>query len=186
MQSQIIIVASTNPVKIAAAHAGFAAMFPHERFEVRGVEVPSGVGHQPVGDDETLLGARTRALNARELIPGADYHIGIEGGVEHHGDDLIAMAWIVVYGHGRSGKAKTASFILPREVSELVNQGIELGEADDRVFGRSNSKHANGSVGILTDDVITRETFYSHAVVLALIPFKKTDLSFSKMSDNEA
>jgi len=181
MQTYLVIVASSNPVKIAAARDGFAAMFPHDRFDVRGVEVESGVAHQPVGDSETLRGARTRALNARALMPDADYIVGIEGGVEHHGDSLMAFAWVVILGGARSGKAKSGSFLLPREVSDLVHQGVELGEADDIVFAQRDSKRQNGSVGILTGDVMTRLTFYSPAVILALIPFKNPDLTFEGM-----
>jgi non-canonical (house-cleaning) NTP pyrophosphatase len=77
-----------------------------------------------------------------------------------------------------TGKARTATFYLPQEVITLVQRGIELGHADDMVFGRSNSKQQNGSVGLLTEDVITRLTYYSHAVVLALIPFKNEALQF--------
>jgi non-canonical (house-cleaning) NTP pyrophosphatase len=38
----------------------------------------------------------------------------------------------------------------------LVESGKELGDADDIVFGKSNSKQQNGAVGILTHDIITR------------------------------
>lgn len=55
-------------------------------------------------------------------------------------------------------------------------EGKELGEADDLVFGQTNSKQANGAVGILTDNVLTRTTFYEPAVILALIPFKNPEL----------
>ena len=50
------------------------------------------------------------------------------------------------------------------------------GDADDVVFERSNSKQANGAVGLLTGDVITRASLYAHAVVLALIPFRNMEL----------
>lgn len=153
-------------------------MFPHQRFEVRGVEAESGVAVQPFTDDETLRGAQNRAHNVRVAVPDADYHVGIEGGVEPHGDGLMAFAWVVILGAERSGKAKTGGFMLPQEVTQLVRQGIELGVADDRVFGRSGSKRDTGSVGILTGDVMTRATFYSPAVILALIPFKNPSLTF--------
>ncbi|EED93722.1 predicted protein, partial [Thalassiosira pseudonana CCMP1335] len=45
------------------------------------------------------------------------------------------------------GYAKTASFLLPPAISELVlEQGMELGHADDIVFDRVNSKHGSGTV----------------------------------------
>jgi non-canonical (house-cleaning) NTP pyrophosphatase len=82
-----------------------------------------------------------------------------------------------VRGRGRrSGSGRTASFLLPEAVASLVRQGKELGEADDLVFERSNSKQENGAVGILTGDVIDRAALYEPAVVLALIPFKNPDL----------
>ena len=36
---------------------------------------------------------------------------------------------------GEEGKARTAAFELPREITELVAQGMELGAADDKVSG---------------------------------------------------
>jgi len=173
-----IIVASTNPVKIAAARAGFAAMFPGEAFDARGLSVPSGVSDQPMSDEETLAGAFNRARAVRVQQPDADFWAGIEGGCEEKHGDLWAFAWVVVLAGDRAGKSRTAAFTLPHEIAALVRQGVELGEADDRVFGRSNSKQDNGAVGILTADVIDRARYYEHAVALALVPFKNLALTF--------
>jgi len=57
-----------------------------------------------------------------------------------------------------------------------VRQGKELGEADDLVFAKENSKQDNGAVGLLTGNVIDRTALYQQAVVLALIPFKNPHL----------
>jgi inosine/xanthosine triphosphatase len=173
-----IIVASTNPVKIQAALAGFQAMFPGEIFTVQGVSVPSGVSEQPMSDEETLVGAINRVQAAREQIPDADFWAGIEGGCEEKHGDLWAFAWVAVLAGDITGKGRTAAFTLPHEIADLVRQGVELGVADDRVFGRSNSKQGNGAVGILTADVIDRTRYYVHAVVLALVPFKNPSLTF--------
>lgn len=176
-----IIVASTNPVKVNAALAGFAQMFPKVSWVAQGIAVPSGVSAQPLGDDETLRGALNRAKGANaHLSPqGIGYSIGIEGGctLEPNGA-LSVFAWIVVLDNaGRQGKSKTAMFYAPRVVAEWVQKGKELGEADDIVFGRVNSKQSNGSVGLLTKDVLTRESYYTHAVILALIPFLNSGFS---------
>ena len=79
---------------------------------------------------------------------------------------------------GRVGKGRTAVFFLPPRIAKLIREGKELGEADDIVFGRINSKQDNGAVGLLTDDVIHRQHYYTHALILALIPFKKKDLYY--------
>jgi inosine/xanthosine triphosphatase len=180
-----IVVASTNPVKIQAALNGFRQLFSSEQFEARGISVPSGVSAQPMNSAETLQGALQRVEAARQTMPDADYWIGIEGGCEDSADGMTVFAWIAALdGTGKIGKSRTATFFLPQEVSELVRQGMELGDADDAVFGRKNSKQQNGSVGLLTEDVITRLTYYEQAVILALIPFKNAHFRWRINSDH--
>jgi inosine/xanthosine triphosphatase len=177
--TQKLVVASTNPVKIGAALAGFGRMFPDHVYTANGVSARSGVSDQPMSDRETLQGALNRVEDARRLAPDADYWIGLEGGVERVGAALEAFAWIVVSDGHTIGRARTASYFLPDETARLIAQGMELGDADDLVFGRANSKQQNGSVGLLTGDVIDRTMYYEHAVILALIPFKNPQLSFN-------
>jgi non-canonical (house-cleaning) NTP pyrophosphatase len=75
----------------------------------------------------------------------------------------------------RVGKAKTAAYPLPPLVLGLLEEGYELGQADDLCFGTVDSKRSTGAVGILTGDLITRTELYASAAVLALIPFKNPD-----------
>lgn len=172
-----IVVASKNPVKIEAALLGFKRMFPKERFEVRGVSVSSLISKQPKSDSETYLGALNRANGVSEKSLDADFYVGLEGGIEEKGDEMECFAWAVVKSKdGRIGKGRTGTFFLPKRIAELIRKGKELGEADDIVFERKNSKQSNGAVGILTRDVIDRMRFYSDAAVLALIPFKNKEL----------
>lgn len=172
-----VIVASKNPVKINATLSGFQKMFPSEQFEIEGVSVPSLVSNQPKSDAETFSGARSRADNAYREYPNADFWVGIEGGLEEKNSDMEAFAWAVIRARdGGVGKARTGTFFLPAQIAELIKQGKELGEADNIVFGRINSKQENGAVGILTDNVIDRTKYYTEAVILALIPFKNKKL----------
>ncbi len=85
---------------------------------------------------------------------------------------MVAFAWVVVLSETVQGQARSALFQLPLEVQALVENGLELGDADDKVFGELNSKRKSGAVGLLTDDVITRTDLYEQPVILALIPFK--------------
>jgi inosine/xanthosine triphosphatase len=172
-----IVVASKNPVKLNATLNGFQKMFPGETFEVHGVSVASGVSEQPLSDTEAFTGAQNRTNTACKEIPDADFWVGLEGGIEEKNSEMEAFAWVVIKSSGESyGKGRTGTFFLPTKIAELIKQGKELEEADDIVFGRSNSKHGNGSVGILTYDVIDRTKYYTEAVVFALIPFKNKEL----------
>ncbi|NLF52199.1 MAG: inosine/xanthosine triphosphatase [Leptolinea sp.] len=171
-----IVIASRNPVKGQAVLRGFQQLFPDQSFELVAADAPSGVREQPVGDKETRLGASNRIAAIKKTHPDADYWAAIEGGVNNEEGQLSAYAWIVIADRKRTGWSRSASFYLPPKVAEYVHQGLELGEADDRVFGRSNSKQLNGAVGILTADAVDRAGLYTHAVLLALIPFINPDL----------
>ncbi|MFT7436407.1 MAG: inosine/xanthosine triphosphatase [Algoriphagus sp.] len=172
-----VFIASKNPTKINATKSGFEQTFPDDTFEVEGISIPSGVPDQPIGSKETYLGALNRAEGAKIKQPNADFWVGIEGGNIIHNEEMEAMAWVVVLSKGRRlGKARTAGFFLAPEVVKLVNDGYELGRADEIVFGIQNSKQKMGSSGLLTDNLITRIDFYIPAVIFALIPFKKPEL----------
>ncbi len=186
-----VVVASKNPVKVQAAREGFTRMFPEEQFTFQGISAPSEVSDQPFSSNETLRGAYNRAYNVRKLSPNAEFWIGIEGGVDQvfegrnnpgsaesssENESLVAFAWVVVLSGNQVGKGRTGVFFLPPQVARLVHQGKELGEADDIVFGRTNSKQENGAVGLLTGNIIDRAAFYEQAVILALIPFRNPDL----------
>ncbi|KAL6871283.1 NTPase [Trichoderma novae-zelandiae] len=194
-QASRVVVASRNPVKISAAREAFRGMFPSADFSFTGLNVPSGVADQPMTDAETLQGARNRAQNARDAEPQADYWVGIEGGVDDSGDSMETFAWVVVLGRAktagselaseapgvrRMGRARTAAFFQPEEVARLVRGGMELGPADDEVFGSENSKLHSGSIGLLTGDLINRSAYYVPAVIGALIPFRNSTLTFAE------
>lgn len=176
MDTKKVVVSSLNPVKVQAALEGLRRMFPAFNFEVSTVSVLSGVADQPMTDEETMIGALNRVSNAREANPKADFWVGIEGGVAAMCDELAAFAWVVVRSGDLVGKARSGTFFLPKAVAELVEQGVELGVADDMVFSRTNSKQAGGAIGILTDNVLDRKQLYEQAVVLALVPFKNEGL----------
>ncbi|MBN1266671.1 MAG: inosine/xanthosine triphosphatase [Anaerolineales bacterium] len=170
-----VIVGSTNQVKLNAVQDAFARMFPGVDVQVGGLDVPSGVSDQPKTDWETYQGAVGRARAVQQQDPACDIAVGIEGGIKQIGLDLAAFAWAVLIGRDRVGKGRSGLFILPPAVAELVHAGKELGHADDIVFGRSDSKRKNGAVGLLTDDVIDRRSYYEHMVILGLIPFLRTE-----------
>lgn len=175
-QRASIIVASKNPVKVNSALKGFQEMFSESEFVVEGISISSGVNDQPMGNKETFQGALNRAKGAKSERPSADFWVGIEGGNIQHGREMEAMAWVVVLSKNKMGKARTAGFFLAPKTVELINEGMELGHADEITFGIQNSKQKMGSSGLLTDNIIDRERFYIPAVILALIPFKKPEL----------
>ena len=173
-----IIVASTNPVKINCIQGAFAQMFPNVEYSVAGLDSPSGVPDQPMGTEQTILGAHNRARFARAQRPEADYVIGIEGGLlTDELGKLVVVAWIVIIDKcGRESKASTGTFVLPKSMADEVKGGLELGAAADKLHGTSNVKQAGGTIGVLTGGVMGRTAYYVHAAILAFIPFKNPEL----------
>ncbi len=167
-----VVVASGNPVKVAAAQAAFASVFPRARLEMLRASVASGVSDQPASDAETRRGARNRAVNARRARPEGDFWVGLEGGIEVIGERLMGFAWMAVTGRcGHLSEARSVTLPLPPGVRALVEEGLELGDANDRVFATANSKQAGGAFGLLTGGLHTRQSVYAQTLVMALIPF---------------
>lgn len=167
-----IVVASRNPVKLAATRHAFATQFPDATLEIIAVDVDSGAGDQPFSDEATRHGARTRARRAQAQAPDADFWVGLEGGIETVDDRLMAFAWMAVQGPASgASEARSTTLPLPPAVKALVDDGMELGEANDRVFATMNSKQAGGAYGLLTGGLYTRESIYSQTLIIALIPF---------------
>jgi inosine/xanthosine triphosphatase len=198
-----IAVGSTNPVKTNSARAAFEQAFPGQAIEVHGFDVPSGIREQPWGDHETRSGALQRALAAAAAFEAAfghqpDFAVGLEGGVI--ADDVAAahpsvpslqpqvdcFAWMAVLRLNAAlslpkwGLSRTATFRLPPKLVALMRGAdgqppMELGHADDVLFGGANSKQKGGTVDKVTRGVVDRTGYYLHALHLALAPFVHDD-----------
>ncbi len=167
-----VVVASRNPVKIGATERAFATLFPGTALRILSTDVESGVSDQPTSDNETRVGARNRTMAASNALSEADFWVGLEGGVEIIDEQLMAFAWAAIRGtDGRIGEARSATLPLPPAVKELVDSGMELGDANDNVFSTINSKQGGGAYGLLTDGLYTRESIYTQTLIIALTPF---------------
>lgn len=174
-QPKKVIITSTNQSKIKAVENAFHKVFPDQEFILESVSVQSDVSDQPLTKTETLQGAKNRVQNAVNIIQG-DFYVGLEGGVEFDLEDLFCFGYAVVSDGVKIGVSQTSTFMLPPKIGELIKQGFELGVADDMFFGRENSKKTNGSIGLLTNDLITRSQKFENAIIMALIPFVKPEL----------
>jgi len=132
--------------------------------------VDSGVSEQPMTDAETRKGARNRAKRA---LDAGDYDLGVglEGGVASLDDDLLLTMWAAVTDGETVGVGGGPRFVLPGEIAERVQAGEELGPVMDDVVGAENVARANGAAGVLTGDLVNRESALRHALAGALGPF---------------
>jgi inosine/xanthosine triphosphatase len=161
-----VAVGSTNQVKVEAVRLAFEPYFDSA---IIAVHASSDVSPQPLGND-AFRGARNRAAHAMELAK-CDMAVGVEGGIiDLDGARYAFAAVAIVDARGRESTATTGLFPLPLEALRLVDEGLELGEAMDKITGISDVKHGPGAVGVLTKGVIDRTALYRHGTTLALIP----------------
>ncbi|KAG2441628.1 hypothetical protein HXX76_003248 [Chlamydomonas incerta] len=192
-RARLVLVASKNPVKVDAVDKALRQVFPELGIVVRGHAAPSGVPDQPHGDEETLAGARNRVAALSDIINAGgsgdgildcDLVVAIEGGVGPAGlgqaGILECFAWVCAMDPhtGAESTARSASFALPQPLTDLLlgPQAMELGHADDAVFGRKRSGRGSGTIGRLSNGVLDRTEFHVHAVICALLPWLQPQL----------
>jgi inosine/xanthosine triphosphatase len=165
-------VGSTNPVKLQAAAAALARMFPGRPVRIHSVAAASGVPDQPWGEEETRGGALNRARAALAAAPDCILGIGQEGGLVESPAGLLACAWFAVTDGRVTGEGRSASFLLPAALAERVRAGQELGHAADALFDRHNCKQDEGAIGLLSGGVLGRQELYVQGLIMALLPFR--------------
>lgn len=169
-----IAVGSTNPVKVAAVKDALADLIPD--LEVQGFEVSSGVADQPFSEEETRQGTLNRAQRALNLAMSSglnsssdfDLGVGLEGGVAEQVDGLYSTVWVcLVSADGRQQFVNSNRFILPDQIANSIRAGQEMGAVMDNFTGRTNLKHQEGMIGILTGGIITRKQAYAQMIKMA-------------------
>jgi inosine/xanthosine triphosphatase len=173
-----IFVGSTNPVKVQAVQQAAQEQWPETL--IVGLEVASGVAAQPMSDEATRLGADQRAKAAlqqglQQFTPAEELvvlGIGLEGGVfqpSPTSPELWSTVWIsVVTQAGEFFRANGARFQLPVAIAKPILAGEEMGVVVGNLTGNPNIKQEHGTIGLITQQFITRTTEYSSIVRLAL------------------
>lgn len=170
-----VIVGTTNPGKVQAVQAVFHALFPD--LPVVGIKAASGVPDQPIGVQETTLGAINRVRAALDE-PGVTWGLGLEGGVRFEAE----QAWLFgVVAAGQPGNptihtARSAELRLPARVAARIRVGEELGPVMDDLLGVVDIKKGVGTVGAFTLGLVTRPDVWRQAVALAIAPLITPEL----------
>ncbi len=166
-----VAVGSTNPVKINAAKQAFKKVWPKKIWEIVGVEVESGVSNQPMSDEESIKGATNRAKRALKTT-SADFGVGLEGGIHKTNGMWFDTGWaVVVDKKGTLGIGTSIRMQSPPAMMKYVKKGMELGDIDDMLFGKKNTKHKQGHFGLMSKGALLREEAYQHGVISALTRF---------------
>ena len=167
--SVIVAAGTTNPAKLNPVQLVFEQVFAGA--QVQGLSVPSGVREQPIGEEETELGAVNRANAALAGVPGAAWGVGLEGGVRFGTLGCFLFGAVAVTDGKRLEVGRTAELRLPPDVAERIGAGEELGPIMDGLTGVQNIKQKAGTVGFLTGGLLSRADVWQMGLTLSLAPF---------------
>lgn len=162
-------VGSTNPIKIAAVEAVIDRLC-HGKSTIISVRVPSGVPDQPWGDYETRSGAINRAKAALSQTQ-ADLGIGLEGGILQVEESFYTSGWCaIVNREGLVSTAGGANVPLPDNLLVGLQKGAEMGPAMDHLSGKNHTAEHAGTIGILTQNYVTRQLAFEQILTFAFAP----------------
>lgn len=170
----IVAAGTTNPAKLKPVQAVFGQVFMGA--QVTGLSVPSSVREQPIGEEETFLGAINRAQAALAGVPGAAWGVGLEGGVRFDLRGCWLFGAVAVVGGARLEVGRTAELKLPPQVAARIGAGEELGPVMDALTGEQNTKQKAGTVGFLTNGLLSRADVWQMGLTLALAPFMNPEM----------
>ncbi len=160
-----VTVGSTNEAKLKAVLAGVQAYWPNAT--VDGATVISGVPDQPIGLEQTMLGALNRARAAK--ASGSDLGVGLEGGVMKLNGQWLLFGVAAVTDGTRESVVPTVGAPLPRQWGQAMLAGGEL--RPHVIAAGFKYNHETGMYGVLTNDTIKRDEVFAQAVQTALAPW---------------
>ena len=173
-------VGSANAAKVSAVRKVFRSLRLPYRLVV--CPTPSGVSDQPESEEETVRGALNRAQGVLARTD-VDLAVAFEGGIDRTLFGTFAVEWCAVFDRsGVRGLGGGPKLLLPDALAERIRQGEPLGVAVERWgFGRASVR--SGVFGLLTRNLVTRESANREAFVLALARFLEAPLYGDEMLD---
>jgi inosine/xanthosine triphosphatase len=167
-----IAVGTVRRPKLEALRAVLEEIDGGRVWETAAFAVDSGVRETPLSSEEIRRGARQRVDRLLAASPGFDLYVGMEGGLARCGDDVWLENWAYVSDGERGYFGSGGAVPLPLGmVEEVIGKGRSLAEVIDEVAGRVDIRSQEGTWGILTRNLITRQHAFRDALVNALAPF---------------
>jgi len=177
----IIAVGSTNPVKIEAVRDAISRYPSLSRSEVLNGASPSGVPDQPLRLEDTLQGARNRALHSFDSfhLTHDDLGIGIEGGIGLIcGAGYFHLEAAVLYDGEIFYQGISPGIEIPPNVLREIRSGKTLGDAFFSLGLTENPRlgSAEGFIGVLSGMRMDRKQYTIQALMMALATYDHKEL----------
>ncbi len=184
----ILAVGTTREPKVRAVRRSLEVLsqsFPDFlnkdlRFLAR--STPSGAPETPCSTAELMGGAKHRAERLFDTLRTEGekeiLSLGLEGGLVSEVEAppaerlFLLESWAYVTDGVRGFFGSSGCLPLPEAlVAAVIDCGEDLGHAADNLYHQSNVAARQGTFGVLTGDVVTREDAFVRAILHALAPF---------------
>ncbi len=187
----VVGVASTRRPKVDAVKAVFQRLAPRlgsgeGELVVLEFEVESGVEETPTSLDRLLEGARSRARNLSKLCrdrnTAVGFAVGLEGGLfsvgrGEDGTKTFLQSWACVSSNGWESFGASGAIEVPAAMAhQVLVEHRSLADVIDRAARQSDVRNNQGTWGILTRDLISRQASFEIALTSALAPFYNPEM----------
>ncbi|MDA2937518.1 inosine/xanthosine triphosphatase [Acidobacteria bacterium AH-259-A15] len=186
-----IAIGSTREPKVEAVEEAwqvFAAKIledPDEEVTFLSYDVSNGIPSMPLSVCDLMHGALGRVdnltLQLKREKAEADFYIGLESGfsvVNSQGPrrQVFLQSWAYVSDGHRGFFGHGGGVSVPPVIADpVIDRGIELGIAIDRLSDRRDVRSKQGTWGILTRDILTRRHSFVIALIAAFAPFYNSE-----------
>lgn len=139
----------------------------------------------PRSTEELMTGAKRRVEALQRLLANekqpADFFIGMEGGFHqvHHndGNHVFLQSWAYASNGLVGFFGSSGNVVIPEKIArEVMEYNRELGEVIDEATQTSDIRSKQGTWGVLTRDLLTRQESFETALKAAFAPFYNADL----------
>lgn len=180
--TKIIVVGSTNLVKIQAVKEVLLAYPTFVSSRILSHAAPSGISEQPMSLEETIQGAKNRAKGAFQVNPDCHYSFGIESGlIEAKGSStgFIETSICCIHDGKNYHLGMSCGFEVPRKILDFVlRHKMDLSQACHAAEVTANPKLGSeeGLIGVLTKGRIVRKDYTKQSVITALAQLENESL----------
>jgi inosine/xanthosine triphosphatase len=178
MEKIIVYLGSKNQAKVKTLNDVLVKYDMFKEVEVFGFEVDTGVSEQPLSLEETIIGAKNRALHSFEKVK-CKYSFGIESGfMQVIGSNTGYMEFSVcaIYDGEDFYIGFSPCFECPKDIMHYVlHEKMDLAQASTAAGYSDDPKlgEKQGIIGILTKGKIDRTSYTSSAIVMAMVHIDK-------------
>ncbi|HEY1041284.1 MAG TPA: inosine/xanthosine triphosphatase [Candidatus Paceibacterota bacterium] len=175
MKTLSILICSESPAKTEATRLAFQEAFPNTNLRYYNFAADSKIHIQPISLEMTALGAINRINGALQNIPGCDYYVSIESGVNKLFDQIVCFSVICIHEAATNKRVVIpgSSIPLPSQIYEekIFRHMSGVGEITDEYFGVENTKKFDGAFSYLSNGKFKRYEVDARDISFALLPF---------------